>query len=114
MRALTIGVVAALAASAPAFAGGKGGGGHTSTEAPKSSTSLNYNKVEWTYSKQKPDGTAGGNATAAKKGRVNVKDISVTKKIDKSSATLMMSAPASKGKGVKQSHRKAGGDPKDY
>ncbi len=88
MRALTIGVVVALAASAPAFAGGKGGGGgsgHTSTEAPKSSTSLNYNKVELTYKPQKPDGT---NATAAKKGKVNVKDISVTKKTDKSSATL--------------------------
>ena len=60
MRALTIGVVVAFAATAPAFAGGKGGGGHTSTEAPKSSTSLNYNKVEWTYSKQKrKDGWVG-------------------------------------------------------
>ena len=109
MRVLTIGVVVALAASAPAFAGGKGGGGHTSTETPKSSMSLNYNKVEWTYSKQKPDGSGGRNATAAKKGKVNVKDISVTKKTDKSSAKLMMSAPASKG--TRQStitHRKAG------
>ena len=97
MRALTIGVVVAFAASAPAFAGGKGGGGHTSTEAPKSSTSLNYNKVEWTYSKQKrKDGSGGGNVTAVKKAKVNVKDISVTKKTDKSSAKLMMSAPASK------------------
>jgi hypothetical protein len=96
MRALTIGVIFALAASAPAFAGGKGGGGHTSTETPKSSTSLNYNKVEVTYSKHRPDGNGGGNATAAKKGKVNVKDISVTKKTDKSSAKLVTSAPASK------------------
>ena len=87
MRALTIGVVVALAVSSPAFAGGKGGG-HSSTETPKSSTSLNYGKVEWSYSKQKPDGTASANATAAKKGKVNVKDISVTKKTDTSGPNL--------------------------
>ncbi len=84
MRVLTIGVVVALAACAPAFAGGKSGGGHTSTDAPKSSTSLNYNKVEWSYSKR-PDGSGGGNATSAKRGKANMKDISVTKRTDKSS-----------------------------
>jgi type VI protein secretion system component Hcp len=88
MRALTIGLVFALAASAPAFAGEKGGGGHTSTETPKSSIGLNYGKVEWSYSKKRPDGSGGGNVTAAKKGKVNAKDISVTKTTDTSSPNL--------------------------
>ncbi len=31
---------------------------------PTESVSLGYGHVEWTYTKQKPDGTGGGNVTA--------------------------------------------------
>jgi hypothetical protein len=53
MRALTIGVVVALAASAPAFAGGKGGGGkQAGSDRPTENSSFNYGKVEHTYAEK--------------------------------------------------------------
>ncbi len=56
-RYVIIGTALALAIT-PAMAGGKSGG-HASTNQnnPQESTSLNYGKVEWTYTPQKPDGS---------------------------------------------------------
>jgi type VI protein secretion system component Hcp len=80
MRACVIvGATLALAIS-PAMAGGKSGGGHSATQDhPQESISLNYGKVEHTYTQQKSSQT--GQAT----GKRIHKPIFVTKKTDASS-----------------------------
>lgn len=84
-RHLVLAVTALFALLAPsvAFAGGKGGGGNHAGNGskPSESMSLNYGKIEHTYSAQK--GTSG-----TKSGKVHVHDISVQKKLDKSSPDL--------------------------
>ena len=59
-------------------------------------------------------GSGAGKTQATTKGKVNVNEIPVTKKIDQSSPKLMMSTATTNGKGVKTptsstiTHRKAG------
>jgi hypothetical protein len=65
-RVLITGLTALALALSPAWAGPKGGGGNKSSEAPKSSTSLNYQKIEWSYSKQKSSGKNAGSEAQRK------------------------------------------------
>jgi hypothetical protein len=63
-----------LAASAPALAGGKGGGGRPAAgQHPQESISLNYGKTEQTYKIQNQSGGAarhsGGTITHRKAGK---------------------------------------------
>lgn len=67
--------VLAMALPAVAFAGGKGGGGK-----PTENMSLNYSKVEHTYSQQSASKKPG-----SKTGKAQLHDLSITKKTDKAS-----------------------------
>lgn len=53
-------VISMLLVPSVAFAGGKGGGGHASaSNKPSENTSLNYGKVEHTYSQQSASKKSG-------------------------------------------------------
>jgi type VI protein secretion system component Hcp len=65
-----------MALPGSAFAGGKSRGGGT----PSESMSLNYGKVEHTYSQQ-----GASKKTGSKTGKAQLHDLSITKKTDKAS-----------------------------
>lgn len=68
--------VLAMTLPGGAFAGGKGGGGGK----PSENMSLNYNKVEHTYSQQ-----SSSKKTGSKTGKAQLHDLSINKKVDKAS-----------------------------
>jgi len=68
--------VLAMTLPGVALAGGKGGGGGK----PSESMSLNYSKVEHTYSQQ-----SASKKTGSKTGKTQLHDLSITKKTDKAS-----------------------------
>lgn len=77
----TITVAALFTLTVPAFAGSKGGGGnHAGGTKPSENMSLNYSKVEHTYSQQ-----SASKKTGSKTGKAQLHDLSITKKTDKAS-----------------------------
>ncbi len=87
MRALYEAIIAVMvltvAASGQALAGGKGGGGggQVSGDGPKGDISLNYGKIEHTYTPQKADGSL----SAKKTGKVHFNEFTIKKTSDKAS-----------------------------
>ncbi len=83
MRAFGIIAIAAALVSAPAMAG-KGGGGHTSSGPhPQENLSLNYGKINQTYTAQHRDA-----ATGQAKGKRQYKPITVVKEYGAASPML--------------------------
>jgi type VI protein secretion system component Hcp len=88
MRALHKAMIAVtvltVAISGQALAGGKGGGGgggRASGDGPKSNISLNYGKIEHSYTPQKADGSPSGKKT----GKANFNEFTIKKTSDKAS-----------------------------
>ena len=87
MRALYEAIIAVtvftVAASGQALAGGKGGGGggQVSGDGPKGNISLNYGKIEHTYTPQKADGSL----SAKKTGKAHFNEFTIKKTSDKAS-----------------------------
>lgn len=84
VRAFSMIAIAVALVSAPAMAGGKGGGGHASSgPRPQENLSLNYGKVNQTYTAQPRDA-----ATGQASGKRQHKPISVVKEFGAASPML--------------------------
>ena len=84
MRAFSMVAIAVALVSAPAMAGGKGGGGHASSGPhPQENLSLNHSKVNQTYTTQRRDA-----ATGQASGKRQYKPISVVKEYGTASPML--------------------------
>jgi type VI protein secretion system component Hcp len=83
VRTFSMIAIAVAFASAPAMAGGKGGGGHASSgQRPQENLSLNYGKVNQTYTAQRDA------ATGQASGKRQHKPISVVKESGAASPML--------------------------
>ena len=84
MRAFSTIAIAVALGSAPAMAGGKGGGGHASSDPRlQENLSLNYGKVKQTYTAQRRDA-----ATGQASGKRQYKPITVVKEYGAASPML--------------------------
>jgi len=99
---LIIGAALALAIT-PVMAGGKGGGGgHASTNQnqPQGSVTLNYGKVQQSYTPQmRPDGGGGGNVggkVRSTTGAAVHQDLTITKHVDVASPSLKSTSSSPK------------------